>query len=64
VSFTTLDTPHYNISHFLLDQPPFLGTQPMDKLPHFPHGLISVVLLRMFLNTVIGEVNKAVVNVI
>jgi hypothetical protein len=62
--FTTFDTPHHDVLHFLLNYLPFLNTQPLHKFTHFPHRFLSVVLLGMFLNAVIGKMRESVVDVV
>ena len=62
--FTTLDAPHHDILHFLLNNLPFLRTQPLHEFTHLPHRFFSVVLLGVFLDAVVGQVRESVVDVV
>lgn len=60
----TLNTPNHNILHLLLNNLPLLQPQPLRKLPHLPHRLLRIVLLRVLLDAVIGQMRKSIVDVV
>ena len=64
MAFTAFDTPDHNVLHLLLDHLPLLHAEPLRELAHLPHGLLSVVLLGVLLDAVVGEMGKSVVDVI
>ena len=64
MAFTAFDTPDHNVLHLLLDHLPLLHAEPLRELAHLPHGLLSIVLLGVLLDAVVGEMGKSVVDVI
>jgi hypothetical protein len=62
--FAAFYTPDYNTFHFVLNYLPFLESDVVDKSLHFPHTLIDNCIFVVFLDGVVGQMHKFVVNVI
>lgn len=60
----TLDAPHYDALHLLLDGPPSFLTDKLHKSLHFPHTLVNDCILVVLLDGVVGEVHELVIDII
>ena len=63
-TFTSLDTPNNNIFNFFLNNFPLFFSNKLTKSLHIPHTLINNSSFMIFLNRIIRQMHKFIMNIV